>query len=51
MKLKEILDTIHDPRVEGRTRHKLADIIMLTLIGFICGEQDIESIVEWTILN
>lgn len=46
-KLKGCFEDLPDPRVIGRTAHKLADILFLTLCAVICGMDDWESIEEW----
>ena len=45
MRIQEALKEIEDPRVQGRTRHSLTDILMMCLIGFVCGITLIEDIV------
>jgi hypothetical protein len=44
---KECFETLPDPRVVGRTRHRLIDLLFLTLCGVICGMDDVEAIEEW----
>lgn len=44
---KDCFETLPDPRVMGRTRHGLIDILFLTLCGVICGMDDWEAIEEW----
>jgi len=46
-KLKECLEELPDPRVIGRTAHKLIDILFLTLCAVVCGMDGWESIEEW----
>jgi len=36
-----------DPRVVGRTSHRLLDILFLTLCAVVCGMDDEEAIEEW----
>jgi hypothetical protein len=36
-----------DPRVVGRTSHRLLDILFLTLCGVICGMDDWQAFEEW----
>lgn len=38
---------LRDPRVAGRTSHRLLDIMFLTLCATICGMDDEEAIAEW----
>lgn len=38
---------VRDPRVIGRTSHRLLDILFLTLCAVICGMDDEEAIEEW----
>lgn len=44
---KEYFADLPDPRVEGRTLHRLFDVLLLTLCGVICGMDDEEAIEEW----
>lgn len=44
---KECFAGLPDPRVEGRTLHRLSDVLFLTLCGVICGMDDEEAIEEW----
>src|SRR4051812_686337 len=46
-KLKECFEELPDPRVVGRTEHRLIDILFLSLCAVICGMADWESIEEW----
>ena len=32
--------SVHDPRVVGRCKHKLSDILMVALITYLCGGED-----------
>ena len=45
MRLREAPEEIEDTRKKGLVRHSLSDILMMCLIGFICGIQLIEDIV------
>src|SRR6266496_3389018 len=45
--IKASFEGMRDPRVEGRTAHKLIDIVFLTLCAVLCGMDDWESIEEW----
>ncbi len=45
--LKACFAELPDPRVVGRTSHRLLDILFLTLCAVICGMDDEESIQEW----
>jgi hypothetical protein len=45
---KECFADLPDPRVEGRTLHRLSDILFMTLCGVICGMDDEEAIEEWS---
>ena len=45
--LKSCFEALPDPRVVGRTRHRLIDIMFLTLCAVICGMDDWEAIEEW----
>ncbi|MEO6077403.1 MAG: ISAs1 family transposase [Candidatus Andersenbacteria bacterium] len=45
--LKACFEGLDDPRVIGRTAHKLVDILFLTLCAVLCGMDDWESVEEW----
>jgi hypothetical protein len=45
--LKACFEGLKDPRVIGRTSHKLVDILFLTLCAVLCGMDDWESVEEW----
>jgi predicted transposase YbfD/YdcC len=45
--LKACFADLRDPRVVGRTTHRLEDILFLTLCAVLCGMDDWESIEEW----
>lgn len=45
--LKASFKDLRDPRVIGRTAHRLTDILFLTLCAVLCGMDDWESIEEW----
>jgi len=47
MKIKAALSQISDFRREHGKKHALVDILLLCVIGFICGHTDIEDIVFW----
>lgn len=42
--LDELLSGIEDPRINRRKLHELSDIILLTLLGVLCGAESYESI-------
>ena len=44
---KECFADLHDPRVEGRTLHRLSDVLFLILCGVLCGMDDEDAIEEW----
>jgi len=44
---KDCFAALPDPRVEGRTWHRLLDILFLTLCAVIGGMDDWEAIAEW----
>ena len=41
---KEIFGTVKDPRVMGRTKHLLEDVLRMALIGVICACDDYDEI-------
>lgn len=47
MEIKAALSQIKDFRREHGKKHALVDILLLCVIGFICGHTDIEDIVFW----
>ena len=47
MEIKATLSQISDFRREHGKKHALVDILLLCVIGFICGHTDIEDIVFW----
>lgn len=44
---KECFEPLRDPRVAGRTRHRLIDILFLTLCGVTVGMDDFEGVEDW----
>ena len=40
METASYFSTVHDPRVVGRCKHKLSDILMVALITYLCGGED-----------
>lgn len=45
--LEDRFATLPDPRVVGRTMHRLIDILFLALCAMICGMEDWEAIEDW----
>lgn len=45
--LKECFEGMRDPRVIGRTTHRLEDMLFVTLCAVLCGMDDWESIEQW----
>jgi len=45
--MQECFADLPDPRVVGRTAHRLQDILFLMLCGVLCGMDDEEEIEEW----
>lgn len=37
---------VSDPRVEGRCKHKLSDILVIALVSYLCGGKDYEGVHE-----
>ena len=46
-RLKECFDELPDPRVEGRTSHRLIDILVLTTCAVVAGADDWEYVEMW----
>ncbi len=44
---KECFESLPDPRVQGRTQHRLIDILFLTLCGVTVGMDDFEGVEDW----
>ena len=44
MDIRESLSEIEDFRIDRCKKHDLVDILMIVLIGFICGHKDIDEI-------
>ena len=40
METAPYFSSVHDPRVVGRCKHKLSDILMVALITYLCGGED-----------
>ena len=40
METPPYFSSVHDPRVVGRCKHKLSDILMVALIAYLCGGED-----------
>lgn len=47
LKLKESFIDMPDPRVVGRTDHRLLDILVLTVCAVLCGADDWEAVEIW----
>jgi len=43
----DLFEDLDDPRVVGRCKHRLADIVMITLVGLIGPCEDWEDVVEF----
>jgi hypothetical protein len=43
----EHFSTIKDHRMDGKIRHKLTDIIILSIIAVICGADEFKQIEEY----
>jgi predicted transposase YbfD/YdcC len=46
-RLKECFDELPDPRVVGRTTHRLIDILVLTICAVVAGANDWEYVEMW----
>lgn len=44
IELANALEFIEDPRVEGRVRHLLVDVLIISLCGILCGAEGIYEI-------
>ena len=44
MTLEETFEEITNDRIEGQTKHKLVDILMIVFFGILCGYKTIEEI-------
>jgi hypothetical protein len=42
--LHQIFRKLHDPRINRRKRHKLLDIIILSILAVLCGAESYDSI-------
>ena len=40
METDPYFSSVHNPRVVGRCKHKLTDILMVALITYLCGGED-----------
>ena len=49
--LVEIFDTLEDPRDNRGKRHKLTDVIVMSIYAIICGNFDCENIADWLMLR
>ena len=45
--LKEEFEVVQDPRVSGRTRHLLIDILVIGVLAVICGVETWEELHEF----
>ena len=46
METAPYFSSVHDPRVVGRCKHKLSDILMVALITYLCGGEDYSDIYQ-----
>ena len=49
--LVEIFDTLEDPRDNRGKKHKLTDVIVMSIYAIICGNSDCENIADWLLLR
>lgn len=47
IELISAFSSVQDPRVQGRCKHKLIDILVLTVLGVLCGAEGISEIEEF----
>ena len=40
METTPYFSSVHDPRIVGRCKHKLSDILMVALTSYLCGGED-----------
>ena len=41
--MQDYFSKVEDPRVVGRCKHKLSDILVIALASYLCGGEDYES--------
>ena len=46
MDVQDYFSKVEDPRVVGRCKHKLSDILVIALASYLCGGEDYESMHE-----
>lgn len=46
MDVQVYFSKVEDPRVVGRCKHKLSDILVIALASYLCGGEDYESMHE-----
>lgn len=46
MAVQDYFSKVEDPRVVGRCKHKLSDILIIALASYLCGGEDYESMHE-----
>ena len=46
METTPYFSSVHAPRVVGRCKHKLSDILMVALITYLCGGEDYSDIYQ-----
>lgn len=46
METTPYFSSVYDPRVVGRCKHKLSDILMVALITYLCGGEDYSDIYQ-----
>lgn len=45
--LIEIFDTLEDPRDNKGKKHRLTDVIVMSIYAIICGNFNCENIADW----
>ena len=49
--LVECFKAVKDPRVTGRSKHLLIDIIVISVVGILCGAEGIKNVWQFAVLK